>query len=126
MLGDQAFWLDTDGRIDLEDATRALLAAAQDFTRKYVGPQILAELRSQDYRSILKKICDQDPLAASFSKTTVADGLSESERKKLDNFLQRMKQLNVLRQGATKGEWVFNTPMVRTAMFLFAEAPPAA
>ncbi len=33
-----------------------------------------------------------------------------------------MKQRNVLRQGGTKGEWVFNTPMVRTAMFLFAEA----
>ncbi len=121
MLGDQAFWLDTDGRIDAGDVNQALVAAAADFTRKYVGPQILAELRSGDYRSILKKICDQDPLLASFSKAEVAAGLSEQERKKLDNFLQRMKQLNVLRQGQGKGEWVFNTPMVRTAMFLFVQ-----
>jgi hypothetical protein len=122
MLGDQAFWLDTDGKIDNDDASRALVAAAADFMTKYVGPQILAELRSPDYRSILKKVSGQDPLTASFSKAAIAEGLSDVERKKLDNFLQRMKQLNVLRQGQSKGEWVFNTPMVRTAMFLFAES----
>jgi hypothetical protein len=122
MLGDHAFWLDTDGTIDVEDAGRALIRAAEDFTVRYIGPQILAELRSPDYRSILRSISRQDPLLASFARSAVADGLSDSERKKLDNFLQRMKQLAVLRQGEAKGEWVFHTPMVRTAMFLFAEA----
>jgi hypothetical protein len=93
--------------------------------RAALGPQLLAELRSPDYRPILRSISKQDPLQASFTRSAVAEGLAEGERKKLDNFLQRMKQLNVLRQGDTKGEWVSDTPMVRTAMYLFAEAKPS-
>ena len=122
MLGDQAFWIDQDGVIDVDDANSALIQAAADFTSRYVGPQILAELRSAAYRSILTKIAGVDPLQPSFQKSAIADGLEESERRKLDNFLQRMKRLNVLRQGSDKGEWVFNTPMVRTAIWLFAKA----
>lgn len=122
MLGDHAFWLDTDQIIDSDDVDAALSAAARDFWRKYVGPQVVDELNSADYRSILKKIAAEDPLAPAFSRAKIAEGLNGSERGKLDNFLQRMKQLNVIRQGDEKGEWVFNTPMVRTAMFLFAES----
>lgn len=123
MLGDQAFWLDTDGRIDDQDVAKAVVAAAEDFTTKYIGPQILKELRSPDYRSILKKISSQNPTTPSFKRAAVAGGLEAGELKKLDNFLQRMKDLNVIRSGDDKGEWVFNTPMVRTAMFLMAQAP---
>jgi hypothetical protein len=122
MLGDHAFWIDSDQIVDGADVDAALQAAAKDFWRKYVGPQVVDELNSADYRSILKKIAAEDPLAPAFSRAKIAEGLSQSERGKLDNFLQRMKQLNVIRQGEEKGEWVFNTPMVRTAMFLFAEA----
>ena len=75
-----------------------------------------------DYRAILRKISLLDPMAPSFSKAVIAEGRNETERKKLENFLQRMQKLKVLRKGKNLGEWVFNTPLVRTAIFLLAEA----
>lgn len=54
----------------------------------------------------------------SFTKKQAAEGLNDSERKKLNNFLQRMKKLNVIRSGDTAGEYVFNVKMVRLYIWL--------
>jgi len=122
MLGDAAYWRDTDGLIDGKDAMNALSDTARDYTLRFVGPRILDELRSTDYRAILRQICQLDPLAPSFTKAELAQGLREAQRRKLDNFLQRLQQLRVLHKGRNRGEWVFNTPMVRTAIFLLDAA----
>ncbi len=121
LLGDQAFWCDDDGVIDDMDVHSAVVAAAEELGRKYVDPQVLAACRSKDYRSILAKIADINPLHDRFSKKDVARGLSASESGKLSNFLQRMKELGVLRSGETTGEYVFTTLLVRTAIWLFSQ-----
>jgi AAA ATPase domain len=117
LIGDWAYWTDQDLTIDTKDALVALVAAADDFGKKYVDQQIVAALRSQDYRSILRKISkliDRD----SFSKKEIETQLDDSERKKLGNFLQKMKTLGVLRSGDVQGEWVFNVSLVRLYLFL--------
>lgn len=117
LLGDWAYWTDQDLVVDRQDALRALGAAAEDFGKKYVDQQVIAALRSQDYRSILAKIAKSYP-GDTFSRKEIENELGDSERKKLGNFLQKMKQLGVLRSGDVQGEWVFNVSLVPLYLFL--------
>ena len=48
----------------------------------------------------------------------VAKGLTEAELRKLDNFLRKMRKLNVIRPGDIPGEYVFNVRMVRVYIWL--------
>lgn len=114
LIGDWAYWTDQDLVVNNEDALHAVVDAAEDFGRKHVDQQVLAALRSHDYRSILGKIAD----SARFSKKDVEGKLDESERKKFGNFLQKMKALNVLRSGEVQGEYIFNMQLVRIYLLL--------
>lgn len=118
LIGDAAYWLDTDGNIDEDDSFKAILVAAEDVGKKYVDQQVYKALRSEDYRSILHKIASMGPFDLEFQKSEVAAKLSVEEKKKLDNFLQRMKKLNVIRSGDKKGEYVFNQRMVKLYIYL--------
>jgi len=118
LVGDEAYWLDRDGTVDRDDALAAVVAAADDVGKKYVDQQVYRALRSPDYRSILAKIGKMDPNTMSFAKTGVEKGLTDTEKRKFNNFLQKMKQLQVLRSGETRGEYVFNMRMVRLYIWL--------
>lgn len=78
LIGDWAYWTDQDQRIDLDDAIAAIVDAADDFGKKYVDQQILAALRSADYRSILAEITANH--GESFSKKDVEKALKGAER----------------------------------------------
>lgn len=117
IVGDAAFWIDKDGKISQSDALAAVLAAAEDVGRKFVDQQVLKALRSKDYRSILAKLA-KTPFALSFTKSQIAEGLTDTERGKFNNFLQKMKRLGVLRAGDEMGEYVFNSRLVRLYILL--------
>lgn len=119
-IGDNAFWVDKDGIIDIDDALDGVLAAADDIGRKYVDQQVIQALRSRDYRSILKKIAAQGIFPRDFHIKTISKGLTETEKKKLHNFLQRMLRLGVLRHGEIRGEYVFSQQLVRVYLSLLA------
>jgi len=116
LIGDAAYWLDQDGIVDENDARTAILTAAEDVGKKYVDQQVYKALRSRDYHSILRKIVKDNSM--SFIKRNIAKGLTEGEKKKLNNFLQRMKKLKVLQAGDVPGEYVFTSRMVRLYIFL--------
>ncbi|PYV36682.1 MAG: hypothetical protein DMG09_16590 [Acidobacteria bacterium] len=118
LVGDAAFWIDRDGIIKQADALTAVFLAAEEVGKKYVDQQVYRALRSPDYKSILAKIGKMDPDTMSFKKADVASGLTESEKKKFNNFLQEMKSLNVLRSGDVPGEYIFNVRMVRLYIWL--------
>ena len=118
IIGDWAYWQDDDGIIDELDAAYALANAAEDVGKRYVEQQVYAALRSPDYRSILAKLGEVGPDAMVFKKGELSAKLTDGERKKLNNFLQKMKKLNVLRSGEHMGEYVFNHPMVRFYIYL--------
>jgi hypothetical protein len=118
LIGNAAYWLDRDGRIDEQDALSAVIWAAEEMGKRYVDKQVYAALRSADYRSILAKIARMGPDSMSFIKSEVASGLTETEKKKFNNFLQKMKTLKVLRSGDVQGEYVFNLRMVRLYIWL--------
>ncbi len=112
LIGNAAYWLDRDGRVDLADAIAAVDSAAEEVGKRYVNQQVYAALHSADYHSILAKIAKM-AAADSFMKRDIEKGLTEGEKRKLNNFLQRMKRLKVLRSGDVQGEYVFNMRMVR-------------
>jgi hypothetical protein len=112
LIGNAAYWLDRDGRVDLADAIAAVDSAAEEVGKRYVNQQVYAALHSSDYHSILAKIAKM-AAADSFMKRDIEKGLTEGEKRKLNNFLQRMKRLKVLRSRDVQGEYVFNMRMVR-------------
>lgn len=118
LVGDSAFWLDRDGFISKDDASMAVIMAADEVGKKYVDQQVYKALRSEDYHSILAKIAKMGPASMSFQKADVAKDLTEREKKKFNNFLQKMKDLKVLRSGEVKGEYVFNLRMVRLYIWM--------
>ncbi|MBN1518026.1 ATP-binding protein [Candidatus Sumerlaeota bacterium] len=112
IIGDAAFWLDQDGTIDPMDAIKAVMTAAEEVGKRYVDQQVYRALRSEDYHNILRKIAEE-PLAMKFQKRDIAEKLTTNEKKKFNNFLQRMKKLNVIRSGDVSGEYIFNVRMSR-------------
>ncbi len=86
--------------------------------KKYVNAQIYDALKSEDYRSILAKIGKEGPDSMSFKKSDIGNLLTEQEKKKFHNFLQKMKRLNVLHSGNERGEYIFNLRMVRLYIWL--------
>lgn len=123
LIGDAAYWIDQDNIIDRNDALKAVLIAAEEVGQKYVHQQVYKALRSADYHSILKKIAHQGPNVMSFKKTDVISGLTDTEKKKFNNFLQKMKSLKVLRAGDVQGEYVFTMRMVRLYIWLQSLSP---
>lgn len=111
VIGDIVFWMDTDNTIDEHDAIQGIFNAAEEIGKKFVDQQVYRALRSKDYHSILKKLSKEN-VDISFHKSLLEKGLSATERKKLNNFLQRMKKLNVLKSGEERGEYVFNSRLV--------------
>jgi hypothetical protein len=117
LVGDNAFWVDSDNRISRGDAQVAIMNAAEEVGKKYVDQQVYRALRSKDYHSILRKIAAQG-MGDTFLKREVEKGLTETEKRKLNNFLQRMKRLQVLRSGDTAGDYSFNMRMVQYYIWL--------
>lgn len=112
IIGDNTFWLNTDNIVDKQDALDGIKNAAEDLGKKFVDKQIYEALRSKDYRSILAKLA-KEKFDLSFQKKEIEKGLSEAERKKFNNFLQRMKKLGLLKAGDGKGHYTFTNRLAR-------------
>ncbi|MEA2064237.1 MAG: hypothetical protein U9P14_11100, partial [Gemmatimonadota bacterium] len=54
-----------------------------------------------------------------FHKQDIEKVLTAPQKKKLNNFLQRLKRLKVLRSGETRGEYIFNSRM--TAIYIWMQ-----
>lgn len=101
-IGDAAFKVDTDNRIDSQDALRGVFAAADVVGRKHLEPQVFQAIRSHRYRAILRKIATK-PLAIEFRRRDLLGRLAPEEAKVLDNFLTKMKHLGVIRSDRESG-----------------------
>ncbi|MFQ5900871.1 MAG: BREX system ATP-binding domain-containing protein [Thermodesulfobacteriota bacterium] len=117
IIGDAVFWIDKDDVINEEDALEGVLIAAEEVGKKFVDQQVYRALRSKDYHSILAKL-GKEKVGLSFHKGTIEEGLSNIEKRKFNNFLQRMKKLKVLKSGDERGEYVFNSRLVRLYIHL--------
>ncbi len=123
-IGDAAYYIDQDSRIDRADARGAVEEAADEVGRKYVETEVYNALKSKTYHSILSKLGKLSK--TEFSRDELAADLTFDEAKTLDNFLQRLKKLNVIRPGEVAGEYAFNIRMYQvyiTLKTIHAQAP---
>lgn len=101
-IGDATFWTDADGTISKKDAIQGVVTAAEKVGEKYLDPKVYRAIRSERYRSILRKLGNV-PLSRHFEKKEVEGWLSDSEKKVFHNFLRRMRQLGVIETDTEKG-----------------------
>jgi len=100
-IGDATYWLDKDGKIDLNDAQAGIIDAAQKIGKKYLDPKVYRVIRSQRYRSILRKLGKN--LSRNFRKKEIESKLNQEERKVFHNFLKRMRELGIIEQDLEHG-----------------------
>jgi hypothetical protein len=123
-IGDAAFNLDQDGRIDESDALQAVITAADTFGRKYLEPQVFRAIRSTRYRSILRKLA-REPFKEEFQRSEALKGLSSEEVKVFDNFLRRMSQLNVVSRDNERGAGAYRFANFLHYLYFWMEAERA-
>jgi hypothetical protein len=98
--------------------------AAEVVGRKFVEPQVLQAIRSRVYRSILRKTAKR-PLEMRFRRAELIKLLNQEEQKKLDNFLQRMKQLGALHPDSEGGPGAYRFPNHLHAFYFYIESKRA-
>lgn len=123
-VGDAVYWEDSDNSINKDDAIKGIFHAAENVGRKYLDQQVYQTLRSETYRSILRRM-GKMPLEAEFKRKELVKEMNDSERRNFDNFRQRMEKLGVLTKGEVQGEYKFVNELFRLYVIiesLMAEA----
>jgi hypothetical protein len=101
-IGDAAFRLDEDGKIDFDEAIAGVFNAADIVGRKYLEPRVFEAIRSERYRAILRKMVAKQ-FDVTFKRGDLRKDLSNEEAKVVDNFLRRMRTLGVVRPDTERG-----------------------
>ncbi|MCD6239453.1 MAG: AAA family ATPase [Thermotogae bacterium] len=94
-IGDAIFWQATDKVIDEGEALNGITKAADSVGRKYLDPKVYNAIRSERYRSILRKLGEK-PFLRSFKRSNVESKLNANEKKVFNNFLRKMRKLGVI------------------------------
>jgi hypothetical protein len=123
-IGEAVFNLDTDNQVGLSDALGGVVAAADTVGRKHLEPQVFGAIRSEKYRTILRKVAD-DPFAYQFTRSAVRESLSAAELKVFDNFLTKMKQLGVMVEDPERGRGAYRFTNLLYFMYFQLEAERA-
>lgn len=118
-IGDATFWLDQDGRIDVNDARLGTISAADRVGRMYLGPKVYQAIQSKAYLSILRRI-GKMPLTMDIKRSELLEVVPNSEKTKLDNFLRKMRNLGMLQLGEERGEYRFTNQLYRLYVLLEA------
>jgi len=94
-IGESVFMHNTDEIVDKFDAARGIKKAAEIVGAKYLEPQVLAPIKSDKYKGILKKLV-MVPGRESFARADIMNLLNDSERAALGKFLSKMKDLQII------------------------------
>lgn len=123
-IGDAAFKLDQDDRIDSDDALGGVVAAADIVGRKHLEPQVFQAIRSARYRAILRK-APTKPFQIQFKRSDLRGRLTADEVRVLDNFLTRMKRLGVIRPDPEGGPGTYRFGNLLHYLYFWLEAKRA-
>ena len=112
-LGDAVYWADADGHIDLNDVMAGMKHAAENVGRKYLQHALYDTVRSESYRAILEHLGRVDLSAPVLRRAELLKDLPPGEGKRLDSFIQKMKDMDVLVPGKNSGEYEFKNLLYR-------------
>ena len=118
-IGDAVWRTALGPNIAYEEAVEGIADAAEVIGRKLLEPRIFKAVRGERYRSILRKLADRQ--GNRFKRVEILEDLAGNDRKVLDNFLRRMKNLGVLETvPEIRGGYRF--PNRLYALYFFMEA----
>lgn len=124
-VGDAVFKANNDTHIDEGDVDRGIVAAAEIVGRKYLQPQVFQAIRSSHYRAILRKLATAPPetrLGLRFQRKDLVRYLDPEERSVVDNFLRKMRQLDVIRTDPEGGPGAYRFVNMLHAFYIWMEA----
>ena len=93
-IGDAVWRTAQSLNINAREVSQGISVAAEIIGRKLLEPQIFSAIRSERYRSILRKIAGEPQMY--FRRAELVENLTEKEAKVVDSFLRRMKQLGAI------------------------------
>lgn len=120
-IGDAVYWFDKDGMIDDDDAIFGVINAANNVGKKYLDPQLYRILRSKRYFSILRKI-PETSISRKFYRKDIVKALNDSEKKVLDNFLRRLRDLGILEKDIEDGPGAYKFVNEIYPVFIWMES----
>lgn len=120
-IGDATFSADRDGVIDEHDALDGVVAAADVVGRRYLDPVVYRSIRSQRYRTILRRLA-RESSRRSFRRSEVRESLPDDERRVFDNFLAKMKKLGVVEEDPEKGSGAYQFSTLLHYLYFAMEA----
>lgn len=121
-IGDATFKRASKQEIDELIAFWGCVDAAGIIGAKYIEPKVLKAIRSQNYLKILDKL-PFDIISMQFTRTECLKTLNSEEAKVFDNFINRMKKLDVIRNrpGAGQGQYEFTSELYGLFFYLEKE-----
>ncbi len=122
-IGDAVFKRDDDQVIDRNDILHGVTDAAEIIGRKHLEPQVLQAIHSGRYRTILRKVAKE--LGSSFTREELRKQLTKPETRVLDNFLNRMKGLGVIRPDPETGRGAYSFANALHHVYFVIEASRA-
>ena len=118
-IGDAVWRTAQNLEITAREVSQGISIAAEIIGRKLLEPQIFSAIRSERYRSILRKIAGEPQMY--FQRAELVANLTEKEVKVVDSFLRRMKQLGAIEPVAeVKGGYRF--PNLLHALYFWLES----
>ncbi|MCU0637668.1 MAG: ATP-binding protein [Methanothrix sp.] len=115
-IGDAIFWIDDDGIVKDDDVWKGVISAAESIGKKYLDPLVYRAIRSEKYRSILRKL----GVTTSFKKSEIVAKLTKEEKAVFDNFLRTMRDRGVImiNQEADRGTYKFVNDIYPVYIFM--------
>ena len=118
-IGDAVWRTARTREIRNNEIVRGIIVAAEVIGSKLLEPSIFRAIQSERYRSILRQIADRP--RTRFKRSEVLERLTGEDRRSLDNFLRRMKDLGAIEPDPEiRGGYRF--PNRLHALYFFMEA----
>ena len=107
-IGDAVWRAAQSLEISAREVSQGIFIAAEIIGRKLLEPQIFRAIRSERYRSILRKMAGESQMY--FRRAELVANLTEKEAKVVGSFLRRMKQLGAIETNVgVRGGYKFPT-----------------
>lgn len=124
-IGEATFWADTDDNIDEVDSLKGVINAADNVGKKYLAPSVYQAIRSPAYLSILRRIAEPSYVQMEFTRADMLGKMSDPEKRKFDNFIRKMRELDVIRLTYRRGVYRFTNQLHRLYIGLEAKRSQA-
>ena len=120
-IGDAVFWSASDTRIRQRDARRGIVRAAENVGTKYLDPVFYRTVRSDRYRSIVRKIAG-DSIDPRFTRKEVSSRLDRDELMVFDNLLRRLRELGIVEQDVEEGRGAYRFVNTLYPVYMYMES----